>query len=201
MVCRVSSAVSVVHDRAITLVSNFGAQRNGKPRFMQVRYIRWSHNECGIQPGSAIWFCLAGYEVNISTILHTIWEHDGLVARAYLPNPSALLLKADKVAKNELADLLSCFAAWEEALELISLRKNMVPRDGGFLNGADSLIPQGVFINVLVKDGMTIEVFPADLPENGNIRWALDAVLVLDFFHDEGAASRARRPRRSVSAR
>ena len=78
---------------------------------------------------------------------------------------------------------------------------SLVPRDSGSLNGTDSLIPQGVFIDVLVKDGMTIEVFPADLPENGNIRWALDAVLVLDFFHDEGAASRARRPRRSVSAR
>ena len=43
---------------------------------------------------------------------------------------------------------------------------------------------------MLIKDGMVINVFPANLPENGNVRWALDAVHVLDFFHDVGAQPR-----------
>eukprot|EP00966_Prymnesium_polylepis_P237103 5483951-Prymnesium_polylepis.1 len=71
--------------------------------------------------------CLAGFEINIPTITHTIGAHDGLVARAYLPNPSPLLLKADEPAKRdrELADLLDCFAGWEQAPQLLSLRKNL----------------------------------------------------------------------------
>jgi hypothetical protein len=43
---------------------------------------------------------------------------------------------------------------------------------------------------VLVKEGMVIDVFPADLPENGNFRWALDDVRVLDFFHEVDAQPR-----------
>ena len=175
------------------MVSSSALQRKpngGKAVFMQVRYVRWPRDECGMKPGVAIWMCLAGFEINIPTITHTIGAHEGLVARAYLPNPSPLLLKADEPAKRELAELLDCFAGWEQAPQLLSLRKNLVPRDGGSLNGADTLIPQGVFIDVLVKDEMVINVFPANLPENGNIRWALDEVHVLDFFHDVGTQPR-----------
>eukprot|EP00966_Prymnesium_polylepis_P316506 7313377-Prymnesium_polylepis.1 len=57
---------------------------------------------------TAVWLCLAGFEVNIPTITHTIGAHDGLVARAFLRNPSPLILKADEPAKCELAELLDC---------------------------------------------------------------------------------------------
>ena len=176
------------------MVSSPAPQRvqpnGGRPIFKQVRFVRWPRDECGLKPGVAIWMCLAGYEINIPTITHTIGAHDGVVARGYLPNPSPLLLKADEPAKRELAEFLECFTGWEQAPQLLSLRKNLVPRDGGSINGADTLIPQGVFIDVLVKEGMVINVFPANLPENGNIRWALDDVLVLDFFHEIGAQPR-----------
>jgi hypothetical protein len=126
------------------MVSSSALQRKpngGKAVFMQVRYVRWPRDECGMKPGVAIWMCLAGFEINIPTITHTIGAHEGLVACAYLPNPSPLLLKADEPAKRELAELLDYFAGCEQAPQLLSLRKNLVPRDGGSLNGADTLIP------------------------------------------------------------
>ena len=111
-----------------------------------------------------------------------------MVVRAYLPHASQLaaLLITGPGPVADVVSLLEIF--WEQAVPVLGVRKNMIPRDGGSVQGADVLIPQGLVIDVLIKDGSNISYYPADLPGNGMLRWALEGVRTLSFFHEPGAA-------------
>ena len=178
---------------AIEFMTGEPPSRNGEAEFLpppqrpilkQVRYLIWDRRECGIQPGAAVWYALEGYENLVPTITHTLGEHDGMVVRAYVPHPSAALLMNGPGPQKDVEALFEIF--WDQAVPVLGVRKNMIPRDGGSVQGADILIPQGLVIDVLIKDGANITYYPADLPDNGVLRWALEGVHTLPFFHTPG---------------
>eukprot|EP00966_Prymnesium_polylepis_P093245 2158594-Prymnesium_polylepis.1 len=62
-----------------------------------------------------------------------------MVVRAYLPHPSSALLMTGPGPVADVVALLEIF--WDQAVPVLGLCNNMIPRDGGSVQGADILIP------------------------------------------------------------